>query len=129
MECPAGHKAPPYIVHRTIVSYHRGGFPHLPACRSLNPLRYRGYIYDTETGLYYLQSRYYDPEIGRWINADDVAASAGGHTNGYNLFAYCLNKPVNLDDPNGHWPQWLKNSVKWVTEKVFKPVVKAVQKN
>jgi RHS repeat-associated protein len=38
----------------------------------LNPIRYRGYYYDSETGLYYLQSRYYDPELGRFINADDV---------------------------------------------------------
>ena len=43
-----------------------------------NPLRYRGYVYDTETGLYYVSSRYYDPEIGRWINADDAIAGVGG---------------------------------------------------
>ena len=42
---------------------------------TLNPLRYRGYVYDTETGLYYLQSRYYNPEMGRFINADGLAAT------------------------------------------------------
>ena len=41
----------------------------------INPLRYRGYVYDTETGLYYLQSRYYDPEIGRFLNADAFAST------------------------------------------------------
>ena len=41
----------------------------------LNPLRYRGYVYDHETGLYYLQSRYYDPEIGRFINADALVST------------------------------------------------------
>ena len=43
----------------------------------INPIRYRGYYYDTETGLYYLQSRYYDPETGRFINADDVIGQIG----------------------------------------------------
>ncbi len=43
-----------------------------------NPLRYRSYYYDSETGLYYVSSRYYDPEIGRWINADNVIAGVGG---------------------------------------------------
>ena len=45
---------------------------------NVNPLRYRGYYYDSETGLYYVSSRYYDPEIGRWINADNVIAGVGG---------------------------------------------------
>ena len=56
-----------------------------------NPFRYRWYYYDTETGFYYLNSRYYDPEVGRFLNAD-------GQLNtgllGYNLFAYCENNPV-----------------------------------
>lgn len=66
----------------------------------LNPLRYRGYVYDTETGYYYLQSRYYDPKIGRFINAD-VFASTGQGLLGNNMFAYCNNNPVNLLDPAG----------------------------
>ena len=71
-----------------------------------NPLRYRGYVYDTETGLYYLQSRYYNPEIGRWINVDNILPSVGGSAIGYNLFSYCLNNPVMYYDPTGHFP-WL----------------------
>ena len=51
----------------------------------LNPLRYRGYVYDSETGLYYLQSRYYDPQIGRFINADQFASTGQGFL-GYNMF-------------------------------------------
>ena len=48
------------------------------ALAQTNPLRYRSYYYDSETGLYYVSSRYYDPEIGRWINADNVIAGVGG---------------------------------------------------
>ena len=66
----------------------------------LNPLRYRGYYYDTETGLYYLQSRYYNPEWGRFINAD--SESNGGHDLlGYNRFAYCANNPLHSLDKDG----------------------------
>ena len=65
-----------------------------------NPLRYRGYYYDTETGLYYLQSRYYDPVVKRFINCDEYASTAQGFI-GYNPFAYCLNNPVSLIDVNG----------------------------
>ena len=71
-----------------------------------NPLRYRGYVYDWETGLYYLESRYYNPEIGRFINADNQIAGVGGEVLGYNLFAYAMNNPVNMSDYTGDWPQW-----------------------
>ena len=67
-----------------------------------NPFRYRGYVYDQETGLYYLQTRYYDPELGRFISADDLSClGAGGELLGCNLFAYCGNNPVNRTDPDG----------------------------
>ena len=69
----------------------------------LNPFRYRGYVYDNETKLYYLQSRYYDPEIGRFINADAFASTGQGIL-GNNMFAYCNNNPVNYKDPNGQEP-------------------------
>ena len=67
---------------------------------TLNPFRYRGYFYDDETGFYYLQSRYYDPEVGRFINADGYASTGQGIL-GYNQFAYCLNNPVRFLDDSG----------------------------
>ena len=69
-----------------------------------NPLRYRGYVYDTETGLYYLSSRYYNPTWGRFINADtaDVVATSPDKTHwDKNLFAYCDDNPVNRRDDGG----------------------------
>ena len=68
---------------------------------NLNPLLYRGYVYDTETGLYYLSCRYYDPEICRFISADTFASTGQGLL-GSNMFAYCLNNPVNMIDKTGH---------------------------
>ena len=67
-----------------------------------NPLRYRGYVYDTETGLYYLQSRYYNPTWGRFINADSVLA-IGAEISTYNAFAYCGNNPTIHSDKSGMW--------------------------
>ena len=66
----------------------------------LNPLRYRGYVFDVETGLYYLQCRYYDPEICRFISADGYASTGQGLL-GSNMFAYCLNNPINYIDETG----------------------------
>ena len=80
----------------------------------INPIRYRGYYYDSETGFYYLKSRYYDPAIGRFISADDPSyLGAGETTQGLNLFAYCLNDPVNRIDADGNWsmPNWAKIAV------------------
>ena len=70
---------------------------------TLNPLRYRGYVYDPETGLYYLQSRYYNPQWGRFINADGLVSTGQGLL-GYNMFAYCNNNPVGFKDFNGNVP-------------------------
>ena len=70
---------------------------------NVNPFRYRGYVYDTETGFYYLQSRYYDPEIGRFINADGQINQQES-ISGYNLFAYCNNDPINMIDSDGKFP-------------------------
>ncbi len=70
----------------------------------INPLRYRGYYYDTETELYYLQSRYYSPDLMRFISQDDPALSnAQGEPLGSNLYIYCLNNPVMNVDPSGYW--------------------------
>lgn len=66
----------------------------------VNPLRYRGYYFDTETGFYYLQSRYYDPIVKRFLNADSYASTGQGFV-GYNMFAYCGNGPINCYDPSG----------------------------
>ena len=76
-----------------------------------NPLRYRGYVYDTESGLYYLQSRYYDPQVGRFINADSYVSTGQGF-GGNNMYLYCLNNPVNFIDvlgmnPAAAIPGWL----------------------
>ena len=65
-----------------------------------NPIRYRGYYYDQETGYYYLQSRYYDPETQRFLNADGYVSTGQGIL-GYNMFAYCGNNPVNFSDLAG----------------------------
>ena len=90
-----------------------------------NPYRYRGYRYDEETGLYYLQSRYYNAEWGRFINADAGIAEVG-NIQGYNMFQYCFNNPINMDDESGHWPKWskIKSTVKKVVSKVKSTVKK-----
>ena len=75
-----------------------------------NPFRYRSYYYDFETNLYYLNSRYYDPQIGRFINADDISVLSEGKDffNGLNLYAYCSNNPISNTDTSGEkWWEWL----------------------
>ncbi len=64
-----------------------------------NPFRYRGYYYDAESGLYYLQSRYYDPVTGRFVNPDSLVDTSD--VLGFNMYAYCENNPVNDSDPTG----------------------------
>ena len=71
----------------------------------LNPIRYRGYYYDTETGFYYLKSRYYDPKICRFINLDGLASTGQGFL-GANMFVYCLNEPSNTRDDKGDRPSF-----------------------
>ena len=75
----------------------------------LNPFLYRGYYYDAELGMYYLQSRYYDPAVGRFINAD-IYVSTGQGMLGNNMLAYCNNNPVNKFDPYGEDAIWLQDS-------------------
>ena len=70
------------------------------AIASSLPFRYRSYYYDTELGMYYLNTRYYDPAIGRFINADG-AVSTGQGLLGNNMYSYCGNNPVSRKDPNG----------------------------
>jgi len=80
------------------VSYENNG--NTTAAR-YNPFRYRGYYYDVETGLYYLNSRYYDPQVGRFINADSYVSTGQGLL-GNNMFTYCGNNPINRVDPYGY---------------------------
>ena len=87
---------------------------------SLNPYRYRGYYYDTETGLYYLNSRYYDPRTGRFINADEIEYLGADAEFSCNLYAYCANNPVMGVDVSGtSWQnikEWFRNARVWCEE-------------
>ena len=68
---------------------------------NLNPFRYRSYYFDTETGFYFLKTRYYDPEIGRVMTIDDISYLDPEELTGLNLYAYCNNSPIMYVDPNG----------------------------
>ncbi len=78
---------------------------------NVNPIRYRGYYYDTETGWYYLNSRYYDPQVRRFINADGIIGANGAFI-GMNLFAYCNNNPVKYADYTGAFDKYIDFSVR-----------------
>ena len=71
----------------------------------INPFVYKGYIYDQDTGLYYLKSRYYDPELGRFINSDNEVGSVG-NISAMNMYAYCKCNPISYADENGNMPSW-----------------------
>ena len=79
----------------------------------INPFRYRGYYFDEESGLYYLNSRYYDPETGRFISPDvlSILDETKGQINGLNLYMYCNDNPIMYTDDSGCLPEWLK----WVS--------------
>lgn len=72
-----------------------------------HPIKYRGYYYDTETGWYYLNARYYSPEWRRFISPDDTSYLDPESVNGLNLYCYCNNDPVNFVDPSGHLAFWI----------------------
>ena len=77
-----------------------------------NPFIYKGYYYDEETELYYCNTRYYSPEIGRWISIDDVDYLDPQSVSGLNLYCYCANDPINHIDPDGHaWYHWAIGAV------------------
>ena len=86
---------------------------------NLQSLKYRGYVYDRETGLYYLRSRYYDPVTRRFINADRLLSTG---IIGYNMFAYCMNNPSNMSDPTGSYPDWIETVVNWVIDNIIQPI-------
>ena len=98
------------------------------------PFAYRGYNYDYTTGLYYLQSRYYNPEWGRFLNVDDtnILLATQGESLGANLFAYCGNNPVNMVDYTGYWAEDVHSGIfqeftskytpLWITEEGRIPI-------
>lgn len=73
-----------------------------------NPFRYRGYVFDEESGLYYLQSRYYNPYTGRFTNADRMLTGVGSALFGNNIYVYCFNAPIRMLDSAGNMPKFLK---------------------
>ena len=87
---------------------------------NMNPFRYRGYYYDRETNFYFLQSRYYDPEIKRFINADGLISTGTG-VMGYNMYAYCENNPVNLSDPTGTCSHCAATYSAWAWKPQYNP--------
>lgn len=96
-----------------------------------NPIRYRGYCYDEETGLYYLKSRYYDPEIGRFITIDSISYLNAESINGLNLYAYCGNNPVMRTDATGkNWwsdfwsgaRNWISGAWDYLKDNIFQPI-------
>ena len=95
----------------------------------VNPLRYRGYYYDSETGFYYLQSRYYDPANHRFINADapEYSTMSAYGLNNSNLFAYCQNNPIAYGDENGEWLNFLIGAVVGAVVNAVSTIVDAVQ--
>ena len=91
----------------------------------LNPIRYRGYYYDTETNLFYLLSRYYDPETGKFINQDiiEILDETRDMVNGLNLFAYCLNNPIMMIDETGMLFAWInRNLINPIANKISNAV-------
>ncbi len=93
---------------------------------NINPIRYRGYYYDSETGLYYLKTRYYDSKTGRFISADDTQYLDPQTVNGLNLFIYCGNNPVmNVDENGNSWKSFWKGVGNWF-KKNWKIVVGVV---
>ena len=84
----------------TYITYHNGG---QSTGAAKNPFTYRGYYYDSDLYLYYLESRYYDPITARFISPDDLSyLGANGDLNSYNLYTYCSNDPINRTDKTGH---------------------------
>ncbi len=89
----------------------------------INPLRYRGYYYDNESGLYYLQSRYYDPELGRFISADSTENINTNNVLALNAYIYCWNSPIAFSDSAGTYPKLSINTgditaiFNWISKK------------
>ena len=93
----------------------------------VNPLRYRGYYYDVETGFYYLQSRYYDPANHRFINADAYASTDSNDAISCNMFAYCGNNPANRGDETGDFWNFVVGAVVGAVVNAVSTAVSAVK--
>ena len=89
---------------------------------TLNPIRYRGYYFDEETGLYYLQSRYYDPQTGRFLNADGYVSTGQGLL-GNNMFIYCGNNPIMYADPSGE-----SSAIAYAFHKILEEIIEETVK-
>ena len=87
---------------------------------NINPFRYRSYYYDKETKLYYLNSRYYNPLWGRFLNGDNIFAQ-NNTLLGNNLYLYCNNNPINCIDSNGRGP-----ILSWINNNIIKPTAKGI---
>ena len=84
---------------------------------NINPFRYKGYYYDVETQLYWVSSRYYSPELCRWISPDSIEYLDPQSINGLNLYAYCGNDPINRFDPTGHsWESFWNGVRDWFSD-------------
>ncbi len=99
----------------------------------INPIRYRGYYYDTEISMYYLQSRYYDPAVGRFINADDTYyIGYTGTVLSYNIFTYCENNPIICTDDTGYSlviESGTDNNKKYYHNKIYKMLEKIAKQS
>ena len=94
----------------------------VPSVVTNNPFRYRGYYYDIDLGLYYLNARYYDANTGRFINPDSLMSGTNGSLHGFNLYAYCFNNPIQYVDHIGEFP-WLIVIVGVTTSMVYTFIV------
>ena len=102
----AGTKLLTYTYDAWGACYTTNASSSVPSIVTNNPFRYRGYYYDNDLGLYYLNARYYDENTGRFISADGYVSTGQGLT-GYNMYAYCGNNPVMYVDPTGEaWWHW-----------------------
>lgn len=93
----------------------------------LNPLRYRGYYYDNETGMYYLQSRYYNPDLCRFISADAFEYISNDTALNLNAYAYCVNNPIMYSDPKGNDPDSLNEIVSNILSSIIDLFAKGLE--
>ena len=100
-----GNEVGGYAYGKCYVKYKNNSSEEEKTILNTNPFRYRGYYYDNETGLYYLNARYYEPSIGRFISPDvlTILDETKGQINGLNLYMYCNNNPIMYVDPSGHF--------------------------